>query len=221
MQGKLIVLEGIDGSGKSTQFQLLTDRLEKEGIAFRKLVFPRYGEKSASMLESYLHGDFGKNPEDVSAYAASTFFFVDRYSSFKTDWGEYYKNGGLIVCDRYTTSNAIHQGAKLKSLELDSFLHWLYDFEFNLMELPCPDLVLYMDVNLETCLSQMKSRQEKTGTKGDIHETHNDYLASCLTVGKAAADKLGWKRVRCLENGAMRDALDIGEDIFNSLKEVL
>lgn len=221
MQGKLIVLEGIDGSGKSTQFKLLTDRLEKEGVPFRKVVFPQYGKKSASLLESYLNGDFGRNPEDVSAYAASTFFFVDRYSSFKTDWGEFYKNGGLIVCDRYTTSNAIHQGAKLPNSELSSFLDWLYDFEFRLMELPRPDLVLYMDVDLDTCLSQMKARQEKTGTKGDIHETHSEYLASCLSVGSIAADKLGWTRVRCLNDGVMRAAAEISEDIYSSVKEVL
>ena len=111
MQGRLIVIEGIDGSGKSTQFGLLTERLEREGIPFRKLVFPRYNESSSSLLRSYLNGEFGSRPEDVSAYAASTFFFVDRFASYKTDWGEYYKIGGLILCDRYTTSNAIHQGS--------------------------------------------------------------------------------------------------------------
>lgn len=221
MQGKLIVLEGIDGSGKSTQFKLLTSRLSDEGIAFRRVVFPRYNETSSALLKAYLNGDFGKNPEDVSAYAASTFFFVDRYASFKTDWGGFYKNGGLIICDRYTTSNAIHQGAKLPLEELPPFLDWLYDFEFKLMELPRPDLVLYMDVDLDTSLSQLKARQDKTGTTGDIHETHTDYLARCLAAGNIAADKLGWTRVRCLENGVMRAAEDIGGEIFKAVKEVL
>ena len=142
MQGKLIVFEGIDGSGKSTQFKLLTERLEKEGVPFRKVVFPRYKESSSSLLRSYLSGEFGSEPGDVNAFAASTFFFVDRFASYKSDWGEYYKNGGTIICDRYTTSNAIHQGAKLPENELNDFLDWLYDFEFRLMELPRPDFVV-------------------------------------------------------------------------------
>lgn len=218
MQGKLIVLEGIDGSGKSTQFKLLADRLEREGLPFRKLVFPRYGESSSALLKSYLSGEFGKDPGDVNAYAASTFFFVDRFASYKTDWGEYYRSGGIIICDRYTTSNAIHQGAKLREQELTNFLDWLYDFEFRLMELPKPDLVLYMDIDLITCMNQMKARQEKTNTKGDIHETNEGYLRACLIAGKAAADHFSWNKIRCLENGSMRDISDIHEDIYNSVK---
>ncbi|PKM72137.1 MAG: thymidylate kinase [Firmicutes bacterium HGW-Firmicutes-16] len=221
MQGKLIVLEGIDGSGKSTQFKLLTERLEKEGVPFRKLVFPRYEKSSSSLLRSYLSGEFGKEPGDVSAFAASTFFFVDRFASFKTDWGEYYNNGGTIICDRYTTSNAIHQGAKLPENELNAFLDWLYDFEFRLMELPKPDVVLYMDIDLETCLSQMKARQVETKTTGDIHETNADYLAACLLTGERAAHRLGWMKVRCLENGVMRGFSEIHEDVYNSVKGVL
>jgi dTMP kinase len=221
MQGKLIVLEGIDGSGKSTQFKLLTERLEKEGLPFRKVVFPRYSESSSALLRSYLAGEFGNDPSDVNAYAASTFFFVDRFASYKTDWGDYYRSGGTIICDRYTTSNAIHQGAKLPEGELNSFLDWLYDFEFRLMELPRPDVVLYMDIDLITCMNQMKVRQEKTNTKGDIHETHGEYLKACLKTGLAAARHLSWNKVRCLENGAMRSVSDIHEDIYNSVKGVL
>ncbi len=221
MQGKLIVLEGIDGSGKSTQFKLLTDRLEKEGVSFRKVVFPRYGDSSSALLKSYLAGEFGKNPGDVSAYAASTFFFVDRYASFKTDWGEFYNSGGVIICDRYTTSNAIHQGAKIPREQLGDFLDWLYDFEFRLMELPRPDLVLYLDIDLDTSLSQMRSRQEKTNTAGDIHETNADYLAACLAAGNEAADRLEWVRISCLRDGVMRPVSEIGEDIYKAVKGVL
>lgn len=221
MQGKLIVFEGIDGSGKSTQFRLLTERLENEGVPFRKVVFPRYSNSSSSLLRSYLSGDFGKEPGDVSAFAASTFFFVDRFASFKTDWGEYYKNGGTIICDRYTTSNAIHQGAKLPENELNAFLDWLYDFEFRLMELPKPDVVLYMDIDLETCLTQMKVRQEQTGTTGDIHEMNAPYLAACLRTGDIASDRLGWMKVRCLEKGVMRGVSEIHEDVYDTVKGVL
>ncbi len=221
MQGKLIVLEGIDGSGKSTQFKLLTERLEKDGVPFRKVVFPRYKESSSALLRSYLFGEFGSEPSDVNAFAASTFFFVDRFASYKTDWGEYYKNGGVIICDRYTTSNAIHQGAKLPENELNNFLDWLYDFEFRLMELPRPDVVLYMDIDLNTSMSQMKARQEQTSTTGDIHETNSEYLAACLRTGKIAADRLSWNKVCCLSNGTMRSISEIHEDVYNTVKGVL
>ena len=221
MQGRLIVLEGIDGSGKSTQFKLLTERLENEGVPFRKLVFPRYDKSSSSLLRSYLSGEFGKEPGDVNAFAASTFFFVDRFASFKTDWGEYYKSGGTIICDRYTTSNAIHQGAKLPENELNAFLDWLYDFEFRLMELPKPNVVLYMNIDLETCLAQMKARQLETGTTGDIHETNADYLSACLRAGEIASNRLGWSRVRCLEKGVMRSVSEIHEDVYDTVKGVL
>ncbi len=221
MQGRLIVIEGIDGSGKSTQFKLLTDRLEDENLDFRRVVFPRYNESSSSVLKSYLSGDFGSLPEDVNPFAASTFFFVDRFASFKTDWGEYYRNGGLVICDRYTTSNAIHQGAKLPKDELSSFLDWLYDFEFRLMELPKPDIVIYMDIDLETCMNQMRIRQEKTNTRGDIHETHSEYLKSCLETGAAAADRLGWKKIPCITNGSMRSIESIHEEIYKLIKGVL
>ena len=221
MKGKLIVLEGVDGSGKSTQFRLLTERLEKEKLNFRKLVFPRYNESSSALLRAYLAGDFGKNPGDVSAYAASTFFFVDRFAAFKSDWGAFYESGGLVICDRYTTSNAIHQGAKLPKQALNEFLDWLYDFEFRLMELQATDLVLYMDVELETCLNQMQARQAQTNTQGDIHETHTDYLEACLETGLFAASRLGWHRVPCLQDGKMRTAAEIHEHIYQTVKGAL
>ncbi len=221
MAGKLFVLEGIDGSGKSTQFKLLTDRLEKEGVAFRKLAFPRYNESSSALLRSYLSGEFGSRPEDVSAFAASTFFFVDRYASYKSDWGDYYNNGGLVLCDRYTTSNAIHQGAKLPQSEQAQFFDWLYDFEFRLMELPRPDSVLYMDIDLKTCIEQMRLRQERTNTKGDIHELNPDYLAACLKAGSAAASRLGWSKISCISEGTMRTPESIHEEIFEIIKGAL
>lgn len=221
MAGKLIVLEGIDGSGKSTQFKLLTERLRREGFPFLHVTFPRYSESSSALLRSYLGGEFGSKPEDVSAYAASTFFFVDRFASYKTDWGEFYRNGGLILCDRYTTSNAIHQGAKLPEAELPAFLDWLYDFEFRLMELPRPDVVLYMDIDLATCMEQMRLRQERTNTKGDIHEVNPDYLSACLKSGDAAADRLGWNRISCINDGSMRSIESIHEEIYNIIKGVI
>ena len=221
MQGKLIVFEGIDGSGKSTQFKLLCDRLQAEGTAFHKIVFPRYTEPSSAMVKSYLNGDFGRSPSDVNAYAASTFYAVDRFASFKLDWGETYRNGGLILSDRYTTSNAVHQGSKLPEAELDTFFDWLYDFEYRILELPRPDLVIYMDVDLATCLRQMQARQNATHTTGDIHETDAAYLENCLRAGACAAGHYGWKRVHCLENGRMRPVEAIHSDIYALVKGAL
>ena len=221
MQGKLIVFEGIDGSGKSTQFKLLCDRLKKEGIDFHNIVFPRYSEDSSAMVRAYLAGDFGKKPTDVNAYAASTFFGVDRFASYRLDWGGIYKDGGLILSDRYTTSNAVHQGSKLEGNERLAFFDWLYDFEYRILELPRPDLVIYMDVDLDTSLRQMQARQTATHTEGDIHETDAEYLKKCLDSGKSAAEHYGWTKIACLSGNRMRSIEDIHEDIFALVKGVL
>ena len=139
MQGKLIVFEGTDGSGKSTQFRLLCERtLEREGRPFRRLIFPQYQEPSSALLQMYLNGEFGPHPSDVNPYAASTFYAVDRYASWKKVWGEYYRGGGLVLSDRYTTSNAVHQACKLPEPEWEGFFQWLYDFEYGKLGLPRP-----------------------------------------------------------------------------------
>ena len=129
--GKLIVIEGTDGSGKSTQFRLLTQRLENENIAFQKIVFPQYSEPSSALIRMYLGGEFGTNPSDVNAYAASSFYAIDRYASYKKIWGQWYEQGGLVICDRYTTSNAVHQASKEPEDRRQEFLKWLYDFEYD------------------------------------------------------------------------------------------
>ncbi|MDR0861447.1 MAG: deoxynucleoside kinase [Oscillospiraceae bacterium] len=186
--GKLIVLEGIDGSGKSTQFARLTERLEREGAEFRRVKFPRYGDDSSALVRMYLGGAFGDKPDDVNPYAASTFFAVDRYASFKREWGDYYNGGGVVLMDRYTTSNAIHQGAKLPVAERESYFRWLYDFEFRLMGLPAPTVTLYMDISLQTVLARIGAR----AGEADIHETDAAYLRECYLCGRAAAAHYGW-----------------------------
>lgn len=220
MQGKLIVMEGIDGSGKSTQYKLLCQRLEEQGTDFRKLVFPRYSEPSSALIRMYLGGEFGARPGDVGPYAASTFYAVDRYASYKTQWKDYYTAGGVLLSDRYTTSNAVHQGAKLPEAERKTYLEWLYDFEFRLLELPKPDLVLYMDIDLETSMRQMRAREKATNTTGDIHETDAEYLRTCLAAGQYAADHYGWTRIQCTKDGAMRSIEAIHEDIYAAVKGV-
>lgn len=221
MQGKLIIFEGIDGSGKSTQYNLLCQRLRQEGLTFRNITFPRYDNDSSALIRMYLGGEFGSRPTDVNAYTASTFYAVDRIASYKTDWGEYYDNGGIIFADRYTTSNAVHQGAKVEPSRLTEYLDWLYDFEFRLLELPKPQLVIYLDVDVETSLRQMALRQQQTNTSGDIHEKDVEYLKSCTRSGSCACDHLGWRRIRCVKDGTMRSIEDIHQEIYAAVKETL
>ena len=158
--GKLIVIEGTDGSGKSTQFRLLTQRLENENIAFRKIVFPQYSEPSSTLIRMYLGGEFGTNPSDVNAYAASSFYAVDRYASYKKAWGQWYEQGGLVVCDRYTTSNAVHQASKEPEDKRQEFLRWLYEFEYDRLGLPRPDLTLYLDVPTDFTEQLLRHREQ-------------------------------------------------------------
>ena len=162
--GKLIVFEGTDGSGKSTQFSLLTRRLEARGVDFRTMVFPQYTEPSSALIRMYLGGEFGARPSDVNAYTASTFYAVDRFAAFRKVWGEYYRNGGLMLSDRYTTSNAVHQASKEPEQDREKFFAWLYDLEYRHMGLPVPDLVLYLDVPTELTDQMLRRREHDTRT---------------------------------------------------------
>lgn len=216
-KGKLIVFEGIDGSGKSTQFDLLTKRLQKEGVNFRRVVFPQYSEPSSALLRMYLNGEFGKDPLAVNAYAAASFFAVDRVASYIQKWREYYLSGGIVLTDRYTTSNAVHQGSKLEPSEREAFFRWLYEYEFTLLGLPAPDSVIYMDIPLEISVKQMRKREKETDTHGDIHETNNEYLNKCCESGKQAAEYFSWDKIRCAENGEMRSISAIHEEIYEIL----
>jgi len=219
--GKLIVIEGTDGSGKSTQFQLLTQRLEAENRTFRKLVFPQYSEPSSALIRMYLGGEFGSKPSDVNAYAASAFYAVDRFASFKKVWGNWYDNGGLIVSDRYTTSNAVHQASKVHPSEQNDFLKWLYDFEYDKLGLPAPDLVIYLDVPIDFTEKMMRKREHDTNTHADIHEQDLDYLATCRRTGKAAADYYGWTVIQCIQDDTMRSIEDIHEEIYRHVAACL
>ncbi|MBQ3491313.1 MAG: deoxynucleoside kinase [Oscillospiraceae bacterium] len=212
--GKLIVIEGTDGSGKSTQFAKLSTRLEQENVAFKHLVFPRYAEESSALIRMYLGGQFGSNPTDVNAYAASSFYAVDRYASYKMDWGKWYEDGGLVLSDRYTTSNAVHQASKVPEAERETYLHWLYDFEYAKMGLPKPDLVIYLDVPTDFTEKLMRRRESDTNTTADIHEKNMQYLATCRATGRAAAAYYGWTVINCVKDGQMRTIEDIHEEIY-------
>ena len=219
-RGKLIVFEGTDGSGKATQSKLLLERLQKEGVLCRPLTFPRYGNPSCAPVEEYLHGAYGARPGDVNAYAASTFYAVDRYASYKQDWGSYYENGGVLIADRYTTSNAVHQASKLPDGERRAYLKWLFDFEYRLLELPEPTLVFYLDVPTEITEKMMRKREAQTNTTADIHEQDEAYLRACRLAAQKTVDECGWHRIDCSKDGQMRTIEDIHEEIYRCVKEL-
>ena len=219
--GKLIVIEGTDGSGKSTQFRLLTQRLEQEGHQFRQLEFPQYSEPSSALIKMYLGGEFGSNPSDVNAYAASAFYAVDRYASYKKVWGDWYEQGGLVLSGRYTTSNAVHQTSKEPEEKQGAFLSWLYEFEYEKLGLPCPDLVIYLDVPTDFTEKMMRTREAATHTSADIHEKDLNYLATCRRAGRAAAAHYNWTVIQCVREDAMRSIEDIHEEIYRHVMACL
>lgn len=221
MKGTLIVLEGTDGSGKSTQFRLLCERMDREGKPFRRAVFPRYKEPSSALIRLYLNGAFGDSPGDVNPYAASAFYAVDRFASYRQDWGAWYESGGLVLCDRYTTSNAVHQASKLSGAKRDAFLRWLYRFEFDQMELPRPDLVLYLDMPSERSEALLRSREAANDTEADIHERDSAYLSACREAASYAADALGWHRIACVEGGRLRTIETIHSDIWKVVQSIV
>ena len=215
MAGRLIVFEGTDGSGKSTQFSALCRRLDQMGRTYRRLVFPQYGEPSSVLIRMYLGGEFGTDPADVNPYAASAFYAVDRYASLKKVWGDYYDKGGLVLTDRYTTSNAVHQAAKCSPEERPDFLRWLDDFEHDKMGLPRPDLVLYLDMPTELAVHLLRAREEATHTQADIHELDSGYLAACRRSALQAAQVLGWTVISCVDGaGVLRPIQEIHEEIW-------
>ena len=219
--GKLIVIEGTDGSGKSTQFRMMSEHLTQDKIAFKHLVFPRYQEESSALIRMYLGGEFGTRPSDVNAYAASTFFAVDRYASYKMDWGQWYEDGGLILSDRYTTSNAVHQASKEPEEKWEGYWQWLSDFEYGQLGLPCPDLTIYLDVPTAYTEKMMRKREADTNTSADIHEQDLAYLSTCRRCGREAARFFGWTVIDCVKDDAMRTIEDIHEEIYRHITRCL
>ena len=215
--GKLIVIEGLDGSGKSTQLSLLPDRLSEKGIDCRTVSFPDYESDSSALVKMYLSGKFGTKPSDVNPYAASVFYTVDRYASYKSGWGEYYNAGGTVVSGRYTTSNAVHQTSKLPKSEWKAFLDWLYDFEYGKIAIPKPDKVIFLDMPVEVSQKLLDRRYSAGGGK-DIHESDTEYLENCRKAAVFTADYSGWSIIPCAAGGEPRTVEEISKDI---LKEVL
>lgn len=221
MKGKLIVIEGLDGSGKSTQEELLKKRLAEINIKVNFIKLPNYDDPACDLVKMYLSGRFGSDPSDVNAYAASSFFAVDRYVSYNCYWKEAYLNGEVFLADRYTTSNAYHQLTKTDKAEWDSYLEWLEDFEYNKMGIPKPDAVIYLDMPVEVSQKLMTSRYNGDDSKKDIHEKNVDYLNKCREAAEYACKKLGWTRIVCGENGEPLPIELISDNVFEAVLKLL
>jgi len=219
--GKLYVIEsGTDGSGKATQTEKLYRRLLEDGFSVKKVEYPNYKSDSSALVKMYLSGAFGSDPNAVNPYACSVFFAVDRFASFKTDWEPFYKNGGIILADRYTTSNMIHQAGKIFCLqEKEVFLDWLWDLEFKKIGLPVPDRVLFLDVSPEVSAELIKTRKNKFDEKApkDIHERNPKHLEDAYRNAQFVADKYGWTKIKCMENGRMKSIEEIHEIVYRTV----
>lgn len=222
--GYLIAIDGLDGSGKKTQSDRLTEHLRAKGIKVRELDFPMYDSDSSYFVKMYLNGELGHDPSETNAFAASMFFAADRYVSFRRDWKkDYLDPDTVIIANRYTTANAIHQLSKLPEAEWDDFIGWLSDFEFSRLGLPSPDLVLFLELPPELSLSMVDSRSNETGRVKDIHELHPEHMKKSHRAGLYASEKLGWHRISCADKsgGAMRSRDDIFADVIDSVEKLI
>lgn len=218
----LIALDGLDGSGKETQTKLLLQELDKAGIPYRYLSFPTYDPEMSAALKMYLDGRFGDDPEIVNGYAASSFFAIDRYCSYMLDWKKDYESGKVIVCNRYTTANAVHQLSKLPQEQADYFLQWILDFEFGKLGLPKPDLVLYLCLPPEVSEYLVEKRSKETGRKEDIHEKSKSHLANSYRAALYSSQKLGWDKIDCVgADGTLRTRESIHEEIMTHVFPLL
>jgi len=217
--GIFIALDGLDASGKQTQTDKLCEYLKENGKEYRRLSFPTYDEKYSAVVQLYLDGAFGKKPTDVNAYAASTFFAVDRCASYLGDWKKDYDEGKIIISDRYTTANAVHQLSKLPREAWDDYLSWLWKFEFQLLGLPKPTTVIFLQVSPETSMEMAKKRADKEGGKVDIHEGSGEYIQKCFDAAQFAAKTLGWHTIKCDNEKGFRSREEIFEDILDILNK--
>ncbi len=219
--GKLYVIDGTDASGKQTQFEKLQQRLKEENIDFRTVSFPNYDSPSSSLVKMYLSGEFGENAKEISPYIASTFYAVDRYATYKTELEEYYNKGGIILADRYTTANMVHQAGKIKDeKEREKFLNWLWDFEFNLYKLPVPTKVFFLNMPPEFAFELMKNRENKFTHEAqkDIHERDRNHIIDSYNAACDVAKKYNWVTIDCIKDNKIRTIEEIHEDIFNQIK---
>ena len=219
--GLFIDLEGLDGCGKTTQTELLCKRFEKENINYKKIKLPDYDSDSSILVRKYLNGDFGKNANDVNAFAASVLFAADRFASYTEKWKNDYENDTLIFSDRYTPANALYQMTKLEPEEWDSYLEWLFDFEYNKIGIPEPTMVVFLDMPVEVSQKLMTSRYNGDESKKDVHECNVEFLHKCRESALYACKKYGWKVISCAENGELLSIETINDRIYDAIKPIL
>ena len=219
--GIFVDLEGLDGSGKTTQTQLICTRLQQDGIAFKQIKLPDYESDSSILVRKYLAGDFGKNAGDVNAYAASVLYAADRYASFTEKWGKEYNEGKLIFADRYTPANALYQMTKLDKAQWDEYLEWLFDFEYNKIGIPAPDKVIFLDMPVEVSQRLMTARYNGDESKKDVHEANVSFLNACREAALYAAQKYGWSVIECSENGEPLPIEVINDKVYALVLEAL
>lgn len=220
-KGILIAVDGLDGSGKETQSKLLCSYLDKAGINNRLISFPTYKDDSSALIKMYLRGDFGKDPNSVNPFAASSFYAMDRYCSYMLDWKKDYDNGAVIIANRYTTANLVHQMSKLPKEEWDSFGKWLLDYEFSLLGLPAPNGVIYLCLPPASSSALVQKRCNDTGAVKDIHENNAKHLEDSYKAALYAAEKYEWNRVDCVNNGVLRSIEDIHGQVCDIVRRIL
>ena len=219
--GKLIVIEGLDGSGKGTQTALLTKALSDMNIKVKQVSFPDYINPSSSLVKMYLNGELGSNPGDVNPYAASSFYAVDRYASYKQFWEKDYQSDTVILADRYTTSNAIYQLSKLKNDERNEFLSWLEFYEYTQLQLPKPNAVIYLDMPIEISQQLLNKRYNGDITKKDLHESNFEFLKQCRESALYSASQQGWQIVKCSAENHPRSIEDIHKEVLQLVLNAL
>lgn len=222
--GKLFVIDGTDGSGKQTQFQKLEERLKEEGIDYKTVSFPNYDSPSSSLVKMYLSGEFGENAKDVSPYIASTFYAADRYATYKKELEEYYVSGGILLADRYTTANMVHQAGKIKDKqERKKFLDWLWDFEFNLYKLPVPTKCFFLNMPPDYALRLIQNRENKFTHEAqkDIHERDRNHIIDSYQAACDLVDDYGWYEVKCVKEDTLRTIEEIHKEIYEEIKKYL
>ena len=219
--GKLIVIEGLDGSGKATQANLLFERLERNNHKVKKVTFPDYKSDSSAPVRMYLAGKLSDRPDGVNAYAASSFYAVDRYISYKTGWEEFYNDGGIVVADRYTTSNGVHQCSKLPQEEWNGFMDWLYDYEYKKVGIPKPDAVIYLDMSPEVSQKLMSKRYLGDESKKDIHEKDKEYLKKSRDAAFFCIGHDNWTKIKCDNGESPLSIEEIADKIFEVVSQVL
>ncbi len=218
---RLIVLDGLDGSGKSTQLERLNGYFFEKNIQYKQISFPDYEQPSSALVTMYLNGEFGGDADAVNAYAASSFYAVDRYASYKKFWQEDYEAGKLILAARYTTSNAIHQMGKLPREQWDEYLAWLEDYEYCRLGLPRPDRVLFLDMPLEISQRLLSNRYGGVEEKKDIHERDIAYLQHCRESALYAAQRLGWQVIACGEKGEPLPMETITDRLLDAIGDLI